>query len=91
VSLLQCAACSQSFLSVFTETVDFVDGEDPQYWTTLPLTVAEAAELAKQGSAVSEAALNSLGPGRKSLAHDFPKGAERRTFWTSGMRVGPHD
>lgn len=91
VALVKCPACSQVFLSVFTEVVDWADGEDPQYTTNLPLTPAEADELAKQGSAVTEAALNALGPGRKSLARDFPKGAKARSFWTTGMRVGPHD
>lgn len=91
VALLRCPACSQIFLSVFTELVDFVDGNDPQYTSNLPLTPAEAEALMKRGDAVTEAELNALGPGRKSLARDFPKVGGVRTFWTTGLRVGPHD
>jgi len=91
VMTMKCPACSQVFVSVFTETVDFADGEDPQYWITLPLTAAEAEDLAKQGDGLTEAALNALGPGRKSLAHDFPKGGTPTSYWRTGMNVGHHD
>jgi hypothetical protein len=91
VMTLKCPACSQVFLSVFTETVDLADGEDPQYWITLPLAAAEAADLAGQGSTVTEASLNALGPGRRSLARDFPKGSEPCNYWRTGMNVGRHD
>jgi hypothetical protein len=91
VMTLKCPACSQVFLSVFTEEVDWADSDDPQSWVTLPLTSAEAEELAKQGSALSEAALNALGPGRRSLGRDRPKGPDERIYWRTGMNVGRHD
>ena len=88
--ILACPSCTQRFLSVFTETIDWADGEDPQYWTLLPITESEAAGLAQQGIP-GEAALNALGPDRRSLRRDFPKGADPRAYWSTGMRVGPHD
>ena len=90
VMTLRCPACAQAFLSVFTETIDWADGEDPQYWVTLPLTAEEAADLARQPT-VTEGALCALGPGRKSLAYDHPKGVKSRSYWRTGMSIGFHD
>jgi hypothetical protein len=86
--ILTCGGCGQRFLSVFTETIDWVDGEDPQYWTLLPITEGEAADLLRTPS---EAMLHAIGPDRRSLLRDFPKGADPRVYWSTGMRVGPHD
>ncbi len=91
VMILACKACEQRFLSVFTEMVDWADGEDPQAWTLLPITAAEAAELIAQRDIPSEAQLNLLGGDRKSLRRDHPKAAPARNFWITGMTVPPHD
>jgi hypothetical protein len=91
VMTLACPLCSQRFVSVFTETIDWVDGEDPQYWTLMPITGAEAADLVRQQASLNETILNALGPGRRSLGRDFPKGDARRVFWGSGIYVGLHD
>jgi hypothetical protein len=89
VKLLSCPTCSQSFLSVFTEQIDWADGEDPQYWTTIPVTTAEAAML--RGATPSESTINSTGSGRRSLVRDFPKGSDPVAGWGYGIRVGMHD
>ncbi len=91
VMILACLSCNQRFVSVFTETIDWVDGDDPQFWTLLPITEAEATELDQQRSSLNEAKLDALGPGRRCLKLDHPKGAERSIFWGSGMSVGLHD
>jgi len=91
VKIRVCPSCSQRFLSVFTETIDWEDGDDPQYWTLLPLTAAEAADLIQQGSSLTEAALNALGRGRKCLWHDHPKGQEARSYWGTGIAIRHHD
>jgi len=91
VMTLACRACRQRFVSVFTETIDWDDGEDPQNWLLLPLTEAEAARLAARGDAVTEQELAALGPGRRALEHDHPKDGPARTFWSLGLFVGPHD
>lgn len=89
VALLSCPACGQTFLSVFTETVDWADGEDPQYWITLPLTAVEHAGLA--GTRPTDAQIAALGPGRRSLHRDYPKGGELVTRWGTGIHVRAHD
>jgi hypothetical protein len=91
VRIRVCPACKQRFLSVFTETIDWDDGDDPQYLTVLPLTAAEAAELILQASDLTEATLDALGTGRKSLHYDHPKGREARIYWGMGIMVGHHD
>lgn len=90
VLLLNCPSCRQSYVSVFTETIDWADGDDPQEWTTLPVTADEADRLAA-GEAPTEEALCALGPGRRSLRRDVPKGRPPRTFWDTGLTVGWHD
>ena len=95
VMILACARCTQRFVSVFTETVDWADGDDPQYWTLLPITGAEAADVVQQGDSLTETKLHALGPGRRCLRCDHPKAnpkaAARRIFWGTGISVGPHD
>ena len=91
VMIRSCGVCSQRFVSVFTETIDWADGEDPQYWTILPITVPEATELMQRSGSFTENDLNSLPANRQSLRRDFPKGEAPRTFWAFGILVGPHD
>ena len=92
VMILACQNCAQRFISIFTETVDWAGGEDPQCWTLLPITEAEVADLVRQRGSLTEDKLWMLGPGRRCLWRDFPKGAlEPQVFWKSGMFFGPHD
>jgi hypothetical protein len=91
VSLLQCRHCGQGYLSVFTEIIDWIGGEDPQYRTLLPITQEEARMLASRGAEITEHELNRLGPQRRSLCVDFPRDGNKRAFWHRGLFVGPHD
>ncbi|MGA7951568.1 MAG: hypothetical protein WCA45_15615 [Thiobacillaceae bacterium] len=91
VTIRACEECGQNFVSVFTELIDWSDGEDPQYWTLLPIEANEAADLISQGDSVTERAINALGKERKCLQHDHPKGKPARTSWGSAFFVGPHD
>jgi hypothetical protein len=91
VMILACPRCAQRFLSVFCETVDWVDGDDPQYWTLLPLTGAEAAGLVQQRDSPAETEFYALGSGRRCLRLDHPKAEAERIFWVTGFSVGPHD
>ena len=90
VMILSCPSCAQQFLNVFTETIDWAAGEDPQYWTTLPLTAPEAADLVGR-SGISEADIAFMAPGRRSLRRDYPKDELPRDYWGNGILVGPHD
>lgn len=78
VLILACPACSQSFLSVFTEIVDWADSDDSQFWSLLPLTPPEAAAL--QASAPPP--WQSFGSGRRTLHRDCPKGAHPSVYWS---------
>jgi hypothetical protein len=91
IMILACGRCTQQFVSIFTETIDWADGEDPQYWTLLPITDAEATELVQRQGSVTETQLNALGPGRRCLRRDHPKGKGPRILWGAGISVGPHD
>jgi hypothetical protein len=91
VSILRCPHCAQAYLSVFTETIDWTDGEDPQYRTLLPIEAQEQEALVREGEDLRESTLNALGRERRSLRIDFPKGAPKRMFWGLGLFVGPHD
>jgi hypothetical protein len=91
VTILACRDCAQRFVSVFAETVDWVDSEDPQYLSVLPVTEDEAADLARRGETLTDAHLDTLGPGRRCLHRDHPKREEPRCYWGTGMRTGPHD
>src|SRR4029079_8169869 len=81
VMILACAQCNQRFLSVFTETIDWTEGDDPQYWTLLPITEPEFSRLIQQGNSVSEAQLNALGRGRRCLQRDLPKALPEQVLW----------
>lgn len=91
VMILICPRCAQRYVSVFTELIDWKDGEDPQYWTLMPITDAEAESLSRQGTSLDEMSLNALGRARRGLRRDHPKAEPPRVFWGSGIRVGPHD
>lgn len=91
VMILMCRTCSQRFLSVFTETIDWAGGEDPQHWMLLPITDAEAAELVRAEGPVTEAQISAIAPGRRCLRHDNPKAGAPCSSWGVGIRVGPHD
>lgn len=91
VMILECPRCAQRFLSVFTEIIDWMGGDDSQYWTLLPLTEAEACELAQQRESLSESKLHALGHGRRCLMRAWPKGAVAHTLSWTGMSIGPHD
>jgi hypothetical protein len=90
-TILACPACAQRYVSVFTETIDWAGGEDPQYWTLLPITEGEAEGLIQQAASLREASLDALGRERRSLRRDHPKDEPPRVFWGSGIVVGPHD
>ena len=91
VSIRSCGHCRQLFLAVFCETIDWADGEDPQFWTLLPITRDESSALSQRGSALSEAELSAVGTGRRSLRRDWPKGTPPRTYWATGLSIQAHD
>jgi hypothetical protein len=92
VMILSCSACAQRFISIFSEKIDWAGGEDPQFWTVVPLTHEEAGDLCCRRGSLSEAELMSLAHGRRSLQRDFPKGADKPSVcWATGIWFPGHD
>ncbi|HEX8068654.1 MAG TPA: hypothetical protein VF546_01800 [Pyrinomonadaceae bacterium] len=91
VALLACPRCEQRYVSIFTELIDWEGGSDPQYWTLMPLTQAEAEGFSRRETPLNEMSLNALGRGRRSLRREHPKDGPPRVFWGRGVLVGPHD
>lgn len=92
VLLLRCPICAQAFLSIFTEMVDWLGGNDDQEWTLLPLNSKETADLLKQDNLLEEERINTLGEGRRSLRYTFPHRENNSSaWWSTGIRVGMHD
>ncbi len=89
--ILACPDCGQRFVSIFAETIDWVDGDDPQFWSLLPISGAEALDLVLQGYALTEAGLSALGRGRRCLRLDHPKGTAPHIYWTTGVSIDHHD
>ncbi|MFF3067807.1 hypothetical protein ACFVSN_03305 [Kitasatospora sp. NPDC057904] len=83
VSVKRCELCSQAFVSVFTEYVDWAASNDAQYRTVLPITDAEAADLMEGRLTPHQA--GALGRGRRYLQSDWPSDAdEPSVYWSGG-------
>ena len=91
VTIAACPFCSQHFVRIFTETIDWLGGNDPQYSTVYPLSPEEADYLGQLGEDVTEQILNGLPSERMSLIHDFPRAGGVQTHWSQGIFIGPHD
>lgn len=91
VMVLKCPDCGQRFVSVFSEIIDWKDGEDPQFWTLLPITEAEAEILIRKSNTLTDRELNELGLGRRSLLRDNLKEGPLQTKWGKGIWVGMHN
>jgi len=75
-SLLKCRGCGQLYFHEFYEEVDWEDGEDPQYWTYIPVESDEEIALLKKTTYLE---LLQCFP---RLQKDFPKSAEKpNIFW----------
>jgi len=91
VSLLACEACGQKFLSIMTETIDWVDGDDPQHWVSIPVTPDEASKLVAAGEKRLHQVLSDIDHDRRSLHRDAPKGSVATSYWASGISIAWHD
>lgn len=88
---LQCVHCSRKFISVFTESIDWINGDDGQSWTTAPVTADEFARVEALVPSSIEAALCVVPAERLSLRREYPAGGDARVNWTRGIAVGGHD
>ncbi len=87
VALLACPECSQHFISVFVEDVDWVDGDDPQYWSVMPVRMSESTSLVIESPGLMLASLARLSSTRRCLHRDCPKGTPCRISWREGLRL----
>ena len=84
--------CGQRFVVIFTERIDWVDGNDPHDFRAVPITEAEHDALAAQGDRVAVSAIEALGSARRYLVRSWPADAGQSTGWrTGGLWIGPHD
>ena len=90
VSIRMCPSCSQHYLQVTTETIDWKDGEDPVYRTIIPIDDAERDRFTVS-KPLDTNVIESVGIGRRSLKYDWPKDEEPSTYWGTGVHVGVHD
>lgn len=92
VAIRECPHCGQRFVFTFTELIDWIDGDDPQRCSLLPITRDEADRLTALGEQTGQDAVESLSTGRPVLVMDFPKSGEQTFGYVAGARVvGPHD
>jgi len=84
VLIRQCLHCSQRYLQMTTETVDWADGEDPIYRTIVPIDQGEYGRLTT-AVALGTGVIESVAVGRQSLKYDFPKGQESPTVYWSAV------
>ena len=86
VHLTRCA-CGQRFATVFTERVDWANGEDDQTWLAVPVSAEEQARIEAAPDVVAD-----IGRDRRYLLRAFPTGGSLSVQWRDrGFAVGPHD
>lgn len=78
-------------MSVFFETIDWADGDDPQVWVLIPITDSERDSLREAGAELLEGAIYDVGVDRRSLVRDAPKGESAKCFWSTGIPMFRHD
>lgn len=92
IKLRRCAQCGQRFVTVFAETIDWENGDDPQQCCALPITEFEAARLLNASSdAQVESIAGSLGEDRRSFMSFWPSGSQKIEVWSTGFIIGMHD
>ncbi len=73
--LVRCKECGQLYLKEFFEEIDWVDGDDPQYVTYIPVRdEREAEEIDKVG--IWE--FQTFSP---RINRDYPKGKPKKNYW----------
>lgn len=85
VTVRRCAECSQRFIWILTEFIDWQGGDDAQYRTVVPVTAEEARKVAERVIDVDVEFLEALGNTRRYLQADWPTGErEERVKWSTG-------
>lgn len=73
--LVRCKKCTQLYIKEFYEEIDWIDGEDPQYITYIPVINEKEAEI------INEVDLWEFQTFSPRLNRDYPKGKPRKIYW----------
>jgi len=73
--LMKCKDCGQLYLREFYEEIDWVDGEDPQYWTHVPVNDEDDAKLVNGANRFE---IQIFSP---RLNYDWPKEGPQKVYW----------
>jgi hypothetical protein len=92
LDILRCPACGGSYLAIFTELIDWANGDDSQAWLYVPITDTEALALRQAGEEGAERKLHELRLERKHLARIWPRGGAVDCYWVDqAVKMLPHD
>lgn len=73
--LVRCKQCGQLYLKEFFEEIDWIDGDDPQYVTYIPVRDEQEAESINK---VGVWEFQTFSP---RMNRDYPKGKPKKTYW----------
>lgn len=90
VSLRKCFHCGQRFVTVFTEIIDWSEGNDPQERLLMPISDTESQLLQTASEDDLEAILTAMAPDRPSLRYRTGRRSEI-CEGSRGIYVGQHD
>ncbi|MDO8589936.1 MAG: hypothetical protein Q7R69_01555, partial [bacterium] len=78
--LVKCKQCGQLYLKEFYETIDWIDGEDPQYLTYIPVENQQEAEV------INKVGLWEFQTFSPRMNRDYPKGKPKKIYWIGRIR-----
>ena len=78
-------------MTIFTETIDWADGEDPQHRSSVPVSESELAQVTQADESAKYNLLLEMGRGRGTLEWDNPKSGIKKMHWSAGLFYRPHD
>jgi hypothetical protein len=91
VVLPECPACGQGNVQIFSETIDWANGDDAQFWRLVPVTMEESQQLIAAGGANCISVLSEMAKDRCHLAIDYPTGGVKTTYCSQAFVIHPHD
>jgi hypothetical protein len=92
ICALKCRHCGAAWIEVFSELIDWDDGDDSQAWTFAPVTSSELDVLRRAGETRAESALHQLKLDRRYIRRVDPRGNSRELYWVDGaVWLLPHD
>lgn len=89
VDLIACGRCGRRYVRVFTELIDWQEGNDPQAWMFVPVSDEESAAVRDAGG--SHESLERLSPRRHLRAAHSREGEKSVGWHDGGVTVGLHD